>query len=312
MMLTNFLPNQGNGTFTIYAKAMDKEGNEVTLGNKTITCDNANAEKPFGAMDTPTQGGTASGSGFVNWGWALTPRPNMVPMDGSTIQVWVDGVSLGSPVYNKYREDIATLFPGYNNSEGAGGYFYLDTTVYMNGIHTISWSVEDSASNRDGIGSRYFTVINVDTASSISTVNENSINRHPGKQPVHVGRSTLRQAKLSYEPVIVKKGYDRDTVAQVLYPENTGIITISLKEDEPLEIVLSPASDTSSTSYGYMISGSRMQLLPIGSSLDNGRGIFSWHPGAGFLGLYRFVFVEKTAEGQFTKKLVNVKITPKH
>jgi hypothetical protein len=310
MMLTNFLPHQGNGTFTIYAKAMDKEGNEVILGSKTITCDNANAEKPFGAIDTPTQGGTASGSGFVNWGWALTPMPNMVPMDGSTIQVWVDGLPLGSPVYNKYREDIATLFPGYNNSEGAGGYFYLDTTAYMNGVHTIAWSVEDNAGNRDGIGSRYFTVLNVDTASSTSTVNGTGISRPTGKQPMLVGKSTLREARLSYEPVIVKKGYDRDTFGQALYPENTGIIFIGLKEDEPIEIVLSPASDSSSFSYGYMISGSRVQLLPIGSSLDNGRGIFSWQPGAGFLGLYRFVFVEKTAGGQYTKKLVNVKITP--
>ena len=87
MMLTNFLPFQGNGTFTIYAKAMDKEGHEVTLGSKTIACDNANAVKPFGAIDTPGQGGTASGSSYVNFGWALTPQPNTIPIDGSTITV---------------------------------------------------------------------------------------------------------------------------------------------------------------------------------------------------------------------------------
>jgi hypothetical protein len=56
-MLTNFLPNGGNGTFTITAIAADTSGNKVTLGTKTITCDNANAVKPFGAIDTPTQGG---------------------------------------------------------------------------------------------------------------------------------------------------------------------------------------------------------------------------------------------------------------
>ncbi|MCP5045940.1 MAG: BACON domain-containing protein, partial [bacterium] len=69
MLLTNFLPNSGNGTFTLRAIAEDVEGNSVTLGTRTITCDNANAVKPFGAIDTPTQGGTASGGGFINWGW---------------------------------------------------------------------------------------------------------------------------------------------------------------------------------------------------------------------------------------------------
>jgi hypothetical protein len=160
MMLTNFLPNAGNGTYTIYARVRDKEGNEATIGSKTITCDNANAVKPFGAIDTPGQGGTASGSSFINWGWILTPQPNSIPTDGSTISVYVDGVNIGHPTYNIYRSDIAGLFPGYANSDRAAGYFYLDTTGYSNGVHTIQWVAIDSAGNTDGIGSRYFTIQN--------------------------------------------------------------------------------------------------------------------------------------------------------
>ncbi|MCX6563183.1 MAG: YCF48-related protein, partial [Candidatus Aminicenantes bacterium] len=91
MLLTNFLPGQGNGTYKLYAYATDKEGNQVSLGTKTITCDNAHASKPFGTIDTPTQGGDASGSLFVNFGWVLTPMPKTVPKNGSTISVWVDG-----------------------------------------------------------------------------------------------------------------------------------------------------------------------------------------------------------------------------
>jgi hypothetical protein len=91
MLLTNFLPGQGNGTFTVYARASDKEGNIVTLGTKTIICDNAHAVKPFGSIDTPMQGGSVSGSSYVNFGWVLTPLPNTIPIDGSTITIWVDG-----------------------------------------------------------------------------------------------------------------------------------------------------------------------------------------------------------------------------
>lgn len=163
MMLTNFLPDGGNGTFTIQAVATDTSGNQVTLGTKTITVDNASADKPFGVIDTPTQGGTASGTNYQNVGWALTPKPNVIPTDGSTIDVYVDGVIAGQPTYNVYREDIAALFPGYANSDGAGGLFTLDTTRYANGVHTIQWTARDDAGNTDGIGSRYFNIQNPST-----------------------------------------------------------------------------------------------------------------------------------------------------
>ena len=94
------------------------------------------------------------------FGWALTPQPALIPLDGSTIQVYVDGVPVGSPVYNQYREDIANLFPGYANSGGAVGSFVLDTTSLANGIHTLAWSVTDSLGRTDGIGSRFFWVSN--------------------------------------------------------------------------------------------------------------------------------------------------------
>ncbi len=131
----------------------------VSLGSKTIHCDNVNAKKPFGAIDTPNQGGEVSGSLF-NSGWALTPNPNKIPEDGSTIYVWVDGQKLGHPIYNQNRDDIVRLFPGFANTDGAVGAYYLDTTTYTNGVHTIAWSVQDNAGNSDGIGSRFFTIDN--------------------------------------------------------------------------------------------------------------------------------------------------------
>ena len=160
MLLTNLLPGNGNGTFEIIAIATDMNGNHANLGTKTIHCDNANATKPFGTIDSPTQGGNSSGSQFINWGWVLTPQPNNIPPSGSTINVWVNGINLGNPTYNIYREDIATILPGYANSNGAVGFFYLDTTQYTNGMHTISWTAADSAGNREGIGSRYFLIKN--------------------------------------------------------------------------------------------------------------------------------------------------------
>jgi hypothetical protein len=166
LLLTNFLPNNGgspgsgNGTYNLHAIAVDSAGNLQDLWTRTITVDNAHASKPFGTIDTPAQGGSVSGNAFVNFGWALTLNPNSIATDGSTLTVIVDGVTLGHPTYNQFRSDIATAFPGLANSNGAVGFFYIDTTTLANGMHTISWVATDSAGHSDGLGSRYFTVLN--------------------------------------------------------------------------------------------------------------------------------------------------------
>jgi subtilase family serine protease len=166
MLLTNELPSNGgnsgvgNGAYRIHALAHDAAAQTTDLGVKTIAVNNAGASAPFGTIDTPAQGGTASGSSYVNFGWALTPLGKDIPADGSTIVVYIDNLPVGHPVYGQYREDIATLFPNYVNSQGAVGYFYIDTTKLTNGVHSIAWSVTDSAGVASGIGSRYFTVQN--------------------------------------------------------------------------------------------------------------------------------------------------------
>jgi YD repeat-containing protein len=165
-LLTNELPNSagtgpsGNGTYTLHALATDSNGLTTDLGAHTITVNNATSVLPFGTIDTPADGATISGTVYVNFGWALTPEPSSIPTNGSTIWVFVDNFPLGHPVYNNPRSDIQALFPGYANTNGAVGYFYIDTTTLSNGLHTISWSVADDAGHKTGIGSRYFTVQN--------------------------------------------------------------------------------------------------------------------------------------------------------
>jgi hypothetical protein len=298
MMLTNMLPNQGNGTFILTAIAEDSSGHEVILDKKTITCDNEHAINPFGAIDTPVQGGDASGTNFVNFGWALTPQPHTIPTDGSTIKVWIDGVSLtGHPVYNQYREDIATLFPGYNNSEGAVGYYSLDTTLYANGVHTIAWSVKDDAGNSDGIGSRYFKILN-----SANKTNTQTSLKYKSVDVLNIATSLA--------PVSLKRGYDHDSASQILYPDKKGIIHIEIKEDERIEIELRDPGSGTTRYFGYLPVGQEMRRLPIGSFLDSSNGIFYWQPGPGYIGMYQLVFIEKNPNGKTRKKIIRITITP--
>jgi hypothetical protein len=158
-LLSNMLPNGGNGTFTLTAIAVDTLGNSTPLGQRTIIAANSGDLRPFGTIDTPAQGATVSGL-VDNFGWALTPNPSTIPFDGSTITVFVDGVAMGHPAYNLFRSDIAALFPGLANSNGAVGYFSLDTRTLSNGVHVLAWVVVDNNGHASGIGSRYITVAN--------------------------------------------------------------------------------------------------------------------------------------------------------
>lgn len=158
-LMTNELPN-GNGTFTLHAIATNSAGQSTDLGAVALDVNNAASATPFGAIDTPAPGATISGTAYLNFGWALTPQPNTIPQDGSTIWVFIDNRPVGHPVYGFYRSDVATLFPGFNNSTGPVGYYQFDTTTLSNGFHTIAWSVTDNAGNTSGIGSRFFVVQN--------------------------------------------------------------------------------------------------------------------------------------------------------
>ncbi len=126
-----------------------------------MTCDNANATLPFGAIDTPTQGGAAGGSSYVNFGWALTQNPKSIPIDGSTITVVIDGVARGERRTTTTSDrTLRRCSPVWPTATARVGFRILDTTALADGLHTVSWTVRDSGNNIEGIGSRYFLVAN--------------------------------------------------------------------------------------------------------------------------------------------------------
>jgi len=307
MMLTNFLPNGGNGIFVINAIATDVVGKSTLLGRKRINCDNFNAKKPFGAIDTPIQGGTASSNNFINWGWVLTPQPNNIPTNGTTIDVYVDGINLGNPIYNIYRADIAELFPGYANSNGAIGYFTLDTTSFSNGVHTIQWIAKDSAENSDGIGSRYFTVQNVRDSlfkKQNSDFNEMDVNN----LELFLLSDNNDRIINELSPIKIWKGATSDINSELITSSGSGIFTIKIKELERLVIEF---PKTTSLIKGFLKIGDNLHPLPIGSTLNKKTKKFFWQPGPGFTGGYSMVFFERGEDSQLKKKNIFIQIEPK-
>jgi hypothetical protein len=298
LILTNALPD---GLHVFHAIVTDIEGNQVTLGTKTIIINNADAVKPFGTIDDPDPGEPVSGSYRVQ-GWALTPLPKTIPQDG--IDVVVDGLDLGEANYGIPRNDVCNLFPGYNNCPGPGFYFDMDTIEYSNGMHTIYCHVDDGEKSAD-IGCRYFNIWNLGSKNSKSQTS--SQNHYSLSEIIKMPFNDLK-------PIEFQRGYNEAIEPQFTYPDENGKIYIETRELERIKVQLNAAQNApfnTSNYTGYHVIGSQLFPLPIGSTLDAKEGIFYWQPGPGFVGIYQLVFIREALTGQMSKKLITVKILPK-
>ncbi len=183
------------------------------------------------------------------------------------------------------------------------GAFYLDTTGYANGVHTIWWIAYDNDGQGDGIGSRYFTINNT------------------GGSPEPVERNTpaveLSFLPISFSPVMVKTGFDLNAGFLPQYPDAKGVVRIEIPEVNRIEIELGDESGVRRARFragrgysGYMIVGNELRPLPVGSTLDRRTGRFSWMPGPGFVGTYDLVFVAYEMSGIKRKTIFRLSIIP--
>jgi hypothetical protein len=251
----------------------------VSLGTRTIVCNNSTSALPFGAIDTPAQGESVAGSAYAQFGWALTPQPKEIPKDGSTIRVFVDGVPLGTVTYDLFRSDVAALFPGLANSGGAVGYRPLDTTTLAEGVHTIEWGVTDNGGAAAGIGSRYFTVAN-----SADAVPSAALASGPES-----GRQSASVSEM-----------DGDVLEGVRI---TPLQRLAISVADPRD------ADCAASYVGYLDANGELRDLPTGATLDRS-GLLRWQPGPAFQGRYDFRVIRTACDGVRTTKRVSVTVRP--
>jgi hypothetical protein len=330
LMLTNFLPNLGNGTFVIYAYAYDADGHMVALGNKTITCNNASSTAPFGAIDTPAQGDVASGAAYGNTGWVLAKGTNDFadPPDGGVVSVFVDGNNLGSPGAWNHRSDLDGLFPAatYPGISHALGIIGLNTTTLTNGVHTIFWLVTGTnGSGTSGIGSRFFTVSNgselldpgaapaASAAPSSVVIASNRTLDIPRTAAARIATpetldAEVAAAPLDSSPVQGRRGFDPDRALQT-YTSGSGGIDVQAEELDRIELHL---SGTPNHQYsGYLRTPAGLRPLPVGSSLNASTGAFTWMPGVGFYGAYDLTFVRWSNSHVIARQDVRITLNAK-
>jgi hypothetical protein len=285
LMLTRGLVWDGKGSFKLYAFAADRDGHFVPLGTTTIGIDNASATAPFGSIDTPGQGATASGL-YPNTGWVLTPNAGAtIPAD--KVQVAIDGVFLPGTFSMSTRADISDGFPQFNTA-GSGRGLFIDTTKFADGTHTIGWLVTDSLGKADGVGSRFFTVANATSALRAA-------------EPMPEARA-MEHVSLDATAIRARRGWDADADLAWIEPDRYGRLAIESEELGRVELRLDEAA--TGPWRGYLRVAGTLRALPAGSHLTSD-GTFTWQPAAGFVGAYDLVFmrIDDRGEGRVRREV---------
>jgi hypothetical protein len=289
MVLSNMLPNGGNGTFTLSAYADDVEGRRSLLGRKTVTFDNTGSPFPFGTIDLPGQGATIAGV-YNNQGWVLAQPGRSIPFNGSTIRLFIDGVEQpNAAAYGFARPDVSALFPlpTYENANGPAAQFTFDSTQWTDGLHTIVWAVRDDLGVLQGIGSRYINIQNGSASQGPQSVTLEA------RSAADVRAITPARALL-WERLGLEEGRWSLRFAEGATHE------IRTVRGERVEVALDTAwwSEGCGPYGGYLMTGDVASPLPAGASLDADQGLFRWVPPLEFSGTYEFVFIRKACSGR--------------
>jgi hypothetical protein len=97
------------------------------------------AASPFGSFGGIVGGGN-SGAGLLPLsGWALDDNGILA------VDILVDGIVAARANYGRARAGVTARFPGYPDSASPGFAIQLDTTHYLNGLHTVTVRVKSRA-----------------------------------------------------------------------------------------------------------------------------------------------------------------------
>jgi hypothetical protein len=142
-----------NGQHQLFLRITFSDSRVEDFGQRTVTVNNELNQAPFGELELPGPNQPMNGV-YPLTGWALDDDAI------ATIEVLVDGLTVGSAVSGVHRPDIAHRFPTHPGAEFAGFVRMLNTTVFPNGVHSVAIRLTDTEGLSRIIGRRFVQTFN--------------------------------------------------------------------------------------------------------------------------------------------------------
>lgn len=148
--------SEGSHRLTIRAGDLFEQISTVDEVIVTFACDDlhpSDDEESIGDIEQPFDGNLYSGTMRLR-GWALD-------WEGvQSVEVFVDGISVGNAFYGHARPLITPVYLGYPDRAFPGWEHSFDTTDFSNGEHYLEVIVTDDLGNDTYIGRRRFVIAN--------------------------------------------------------------------------------------------------------------------------------------------------------
>lgn len=127
----------------------------ATLALSLLTAVPSWAAPPFGSFGGKVGGGNSGAGTIPLHGWALDD-------DGIlAVDILVDGATAGRATYGRARPAVRQQFPGFPDANAAGFVFQLDTTRYLNGLHTVVPRIRSKTGEVRDLPARRFQFNNI-------------------------------------------------------------------------------------------------------------------------------------------------------
>ncbi len=137
LLNTNNLPN---GTHSLEITAKAANGEQATYASSFTVANWTTANSMNISIGSPnSQSAPLSGSVVIG-GWAVDAKAAI-----GSVQVRVDGISLGNAAYGGTRTDVCNALPGRPGCPNVGWSFILDTTLLSDGSHTLDVTATSTA-----------------------------------------------------------------------------------------------------------------------------------------------------------------------
>jgi len=316
-----FSPYGGQGPVTLYAVAIDIEGQRTLLGRNwandatptTVTLNNDTIAKPFGTIDAPASGERVTSDIVANFGWVVTPDRDTVQgnadihmANASGLTLFIDGIPTTAVTYNQCRGTVGNPVPpgAYCDDDVANIFGNLavqapltsrtfNPTRFRNldaGRGAMGSALIDASALANGLHTIAWSATDSDGrvegigARYISVMRPQIVPATDAAE-LEAARTALVAARATTGGVWARPGFDLSALFEEVAPGDDAVHRVRIAELGRVELWLGAL-----VTSGALVAEGGAQSLPAGSSLDPATGHFTWMPGPGFLGVYRLAF----------------------